>query len=463
MEEKMNLVLIILDTLRKDHVGCYGNKWIETPNLDALAKESVVFDAAYPESLPTLPQRRAMHTGMFTFPFYNYDPRKGDSVKIYGWEPIPEAQATVAEMLRAAGYHTGFICDTYHCFKPSMNFHRGFDQWIWIRGQERDMLRAPLPPEAMKGFLHPWMLDTHVIRMLGKYLGNVADRKGEEDYFGPKVFQTACEWLEENKSRQPFFLFIDSFDPHEPWDPPEDYWRKYDPGYSGIPVITPVYGRSGIMSDMELKNMMAHYAGEITLVDKYLGKFLGKLRSLGLVDDTLLLLLSDHGHQFGEHGLVGKIPPGMYPELLDLVMMLRHPDGIGAGKRSGEMVYNVDLIATLLNLLKVEPPYRLDGRDLMPLITGSQCGRDHVISGFQDYTWMRNRDYAFITRNDGTNQSLFDLRSDRGQFRNIAAEAPQVAKQMFQQAIEAAGGSLPVYETGRQMGQWYQPLIEGAH
>ena len=76
---------------------------------------------------------------------------------------------------------------------------------------------------------------------------------------------------------------------------------------------------------------------------------------------------------------------------------------------------------------------------------------------------MRNRNYASITRNDGADQSLFDLRSDGGQFRNIAGEAPQLEKQMFQQGIEGAGGSLPVYGAGRQMGQWYQPLIEGQH
>ena len=89
---KMNLVLIIIDTLRKDHVGCYGNTWIETPNLDRLAKESVIFDAAYSESLPTLPQRRAMHTGMRTFPFHKYNPRKGDIVKIYGWSQFRKSK-----------------------------------------------------------------------------------------------------------------------------------------------------------------------------------------------------------------------------------------------------------------------------------------------------------------------------------------------------------------------------------
>jgi len=456
----MNLVLIILDSLRKDHVGCYGNSWIETPHLDAMAKESVVFDTAYPESLPTLPQRRAMHTGLRTFPFRGYHARQGDMVKIYGWEPIPQEQTTIAEMLRNAGFHTCMICDAYHCFKPSMNFHRGFNQFQWIRGQEIDKLRRPLPREEIEDVLLPWMLDTPVEIILRQHMANVADRKSEEDYFAARVFLSALEWLEENKTNQPFFLLVDCFDPHEPWDPPEEYWRKYDPDYSGKRVTIPLYGKSDFLSNPELKNMRAQYAGEVTLVDKYLGKFLDKMRSLNLMDSTLLLLISDHGHQLGEHGLTGKVPPGMHPELIDLVMMMRHPDGIGAGKRVSEFVYNVDQIATALNLLGIKPPDRLDGKDLWPLVTGSHKGpwRDHVMSGFQDYIWLRNQEYALISRNNGTNQSLFDLRSDIGQFNDIARKAPDIINQMFRQAIEGAGGSLPMYGIEREMGEWYQPL-----
>ena len=99
-----NILVIMLDSLRKDHVGYYGNNWIKTPAIDQLAKESVLFTNAYPESLPTLPVRRAMHTGMRTFPNRNYVPRKGDTVMIPGWEPIPENQYTMAEILQKELY-----------------------------------------------------------------------------------------------------------------------------------------------------------------------------------------------------------------------------------------------------------------------------------------------------------------------------------------------------------------------
>src|SRR5918995_3880794 len=97
-----NVVLIIMDSLRKDHVGAYGNDWIQTPNLDALAEESLLFSRAYPESLPTICARRAIHTGLRTWPFRNWRRYKGIDVGLQGWQPIPNDQVTLADMMSAA-------------------------------------------------------------------------------------------------------------------------------------------------------------------------------------------------------------------------------------------------------------------------------------------------------------------------------------------------------------------------
>jgi len=133
----MNVILVVFDSLRKDCVGCYGQPpWgkVHTPVLDALAKESLVFDRAYPESLPTLPTRRALYTGRRVYPFHMADYRlRGDFVGAPGWGPIPEDQPTVAESLQAAGVRTALVSDVYHQFKPSKNYWRGFDQWVFLR------------------------------------------------------------------------------------------------------------------------------------------------------------------------------------------------------------------------------------------------------------------------------------------------------------------------------------------
>ena len=136
-----NIVVVILDSLRKDHLGAYGNPWIKTPNLDALSKESLRFSQAYPESAPTICARRAIHTGLRTFPFRHWHRFKGINIGLLGWQPIPEGQTTLAEILKEQGYQTMLVTDTLHQFKASMNFQRGFDVFEFIRGQTTDPYR----------------------------------------------------------------------------------------------------------------------------------------------------------------------------------------------------------------------------------------------------------------------------------------------------------------------------------
>ena len=136
-----NVVLIIIGSLRKDHIGAYGNPWIQTPNLDALAKESLRFTQAYPESAPTFCARRAIHTGLRAWPFRNWHWYKGTTVWRYGWQPIPEEQTTVAEILQKKGYETLLVSDTQRQFQPSMNFQGGFDAFGFIRGQTTNAYR----------------------------------------------------------------------------------------------------------------------------------------------------------------------------------------------------------------------------------------------------------------------------------------------------------------------------------
>ncbi len=128
----MNVILVILDSLRKDHVGAYGNDRIRTPALDAVAREGLRFTRAHPEAMPTIPARRAIHTGARTFPL---------GPPAYGWTSIPAGQPTLAEVLKGEGYGTFLVTDTYHQF--SGNFGRGFDAIRAIRGQESDPYMNP--------------------------------------------------------------------------------------------------------------------------------------------------------------------------------------------------------------------------------------------------------------------------------------------------------------------------------
>ncbi|MDQ3864194.1 MAG: sulfatase-like hydrolase/transferase, partial [Actinomycetota bacterium] len=135
---KVNVIVVIVDSLRRDHVGAYGNDWIKTPNLDTLAKESLLFTHPYPESIPTIPARRAIHTGVRTWPFRDWHPVSDDGFKPYGWAPVPKDQVVLAEVLSAEGINTNIVTDTLHLYRAYYDFQRGFDTFDYIRGQERD-------------------------------------------------------------------------------------------------------------------------------------------------------------------------------------------------------------------------------------------------------------------------------------------------------------------------------------
>jgi arylsulfatase A-like enzyme len=442
----VNVILVILDSLRKDHIGVYGNDRIQTPNLDALAKESLRFTRAYPESLPTLCARRAIHTGMRTWPFRNFVKLPAETFQPAGWQPIPEVQITVSETLFASGYTTAMFADTQPLFHPSMNFQRGFGVFEWLRGQERDRFRPKLgvPEEQIRQNTVPGN-DKNMVDKVRQYLANTRDRRTEEDWFAPRLFTRGMEYLERAGEGQPFFLVLDSFDPHEPWDPPEEYVSLYDEGYDGRDPIVPNYGPADWIGDEELERMKALYSGEVTMVDRWLGHFLDKMESTGRMNDTLLIVLADHGVAQGEHGYTGKPYRALWPELTDIPFFIRHPEGKGAGQTSDYFASTHDVAPTILDATGLAPPQNLDGQPLTLLLEGSEPQpRSHFTLGYDKYVWARDERYVMFGRNDRSQLKLYDLESDHDMNHNVAGDNPDIVKRMFDDYIlEDAGGSLP--------------------
>jgi arylsulfatase A-like enzyme len=445
----MNVILIILDSLRKDHVGAYGNDWIQTPNLDALSDESLRFTRSYPESVPTIPARRAIHTGMRSFPFRDWKPPEQEFIRLYGWQPIPDGQPTLAQILQSAGYETLLITDTQHQFKPTYNFHRGFSVFNFVRGQERDFYKPHwmCPQEELSRCLMGGWHQAKQEIIMRQHLANTRDRRTEEDWFAPQVFLRSMEFLEGAKEQQPFFMVVDSFDPHEPWDPPDRYVDLYDDPYDGPEPWTTSYGSTDYMSDRQIQRMRALYAGEVTLVDRWLGHFLEKVDELGMAENTLLMLLSDHGHALGDRGVAGKIPSEIYPELIDIPFFIRHPDGRRAGESSDYYASVHDIAPTILGMSGVEPSRPMDGQDLSGMFEGRQpAPRPHFTIGYNDHVWARDERYAMISRNDGENQRLYDLEADPDMRSDISSKQGDTAKRMFEDYVLAdAGGPLPRY------------------
>ncbi|MFX0070898.1 MAG: sulfatase [Candidatus Hermodarchaeota archaeon] len=473
----MKIFLIIFDTLRKDHTGItYGNKWIKTPNFDAFAKDCIVFDKAYPESLPTIPVRRAIHTGIRTFPFNHAKPklRTDDLVEDPGWDPIPPHHKHIAEYLRNPKYTSAFITSTFHQFKPNMNFHLGFDQWNWIRGHEADKARAKMrkSEEEFQKDLQQYLISSKKHKrssvyqkfILYNYLANIQDRKSEEKYFPAQTFNKAIEFVEDTAQVQNTFCFIDEFDPHEPWDPPQKYLDLYvDKSYNGRKIIQPAYSQNlRYISPEELKFMRACYAGEVSLCDAWFGKFIEKLKEMDIYNDSLIILISDHGHSIGEHNATGKIPMFMYPELVDIPFMIKPPGGINGPKRIRKSyIYNFDILPTLFGYLDKEKPEAFEGLDLSLFANEDDQilnGRNYITCGFSLCTLYKDDHYALITSNDGKYSKLFDVKKDPEWNNNIAVDNQDICVELLKKIKDDAKGDLLTsleYMKFEELKDWY--------
>jgi len=437
--KRLNVICICLDTFRADLIGENQKlSSVATPNLDEFARQGVTFDRAFGEGQPTLQNRRSFFTGRRSFPWrFNYD-RRGHWHHAPGWHKIPPDQDTLAEMLVERGYLTGMVADTYHMFKPTMNYTRGFVTYDFVRGQETDNWRwgsrASIEAALKRHVREPVQWDRHA--GLIQYLFNQRFRRGEEDYSCARVFRRAAEWLEENVENRPFFLWIDSFDPHEPWDPPREYADRYLPGYQGKDFIMPGAGsEGGETTEAERERIRALYFGEVTLVDRWAGHLLERIEKLGLWEDTIAMVLSDHGTQILDHGSFGKGPNRLHPYNTRLAWIARHP-GVSGGRRASGFVQSHDLVPTLMGLLEV-PCGEVDGEDMWPLVTGqADAVRDHVVIGWAGFcsgpatgrASVRDDQWNYTVSLDDPEkqEELFDLEADPGENDNVIADHSEV-------------------------------------
>ncbi len=391
----MNTIVVMLDSLRRDHLGCYGNTWIETPEIDSFSSKSLVFDLAYAEGLPTIPVRTSLFTGRYTLPFRR-------------WQPLEKADVVIAEILWDKGYRSALVADTYHMHKPQMAFGRGFDNVIWIRGQETDpyivdtSIATDVEEYSQKDWraAYPGQTDEAAREKLSQYLRNTRHWEGEDDHFVAQVMSKAGKWLEDQVQSgrdDGLFLWVDSFDPHEPWDPPDPYREMYRVAeYDGRPIIW-AGGGSEDWTLSELRHYRAQYAGEVSLVDHWVGRFLEKVDDLGLLDKTMIIMLSDHGEPLGEHGIVKKVRPWPYEELSHFPLILRPPDGSSiSSQRIKKFVGMPDVMPTILDLLGIGMPDTVQGNSLLKIASGEVEPAGFGISGHYGRSWsIRNEEWSF--------------------------------------------------------------------
>jgi len=392
-----NVLLVSIDSLRADHLGSYGYARDTTPTIDRLAREGVLFETALSSASWTVPAHMTMLTGL---------PPEVHGVTTTQQSLSADA-VTLAEVLQAAGYDTAAFVSG-----PTVMAHYGFGQGFSLfdesmvephRARSAEGISSPGLVQQVDGFLERW------------------------DYSGREA---------------PFFVFLHMWDVHYDYAPPEPYDRLFDPDYQGDLTSEHFERNPRIKPDMDrrdLEHLIALYDGEIRFTDEHLGQIVARLRALGVLDDTLVVVTSDHGDEFFEHGLKGHAKT-LYDEVLRVPLVLRYPRRLGFGQRIAAQVRMMDIAPTILGLARVPAPdgfgashlddsYRF--ADLTPFIAGRHPQRPlPELTAFSDTTSVFGHQQAIRTpdakliryawaRPGRLKTEVFDLASDPGEHSNL--------------------------------------------
>ncbi len=373
-----NIIVFSIDTLRPDHLGCYGYARATSPNIDAFAGEGALFENAISASSWTLPAHASLFTGVAcsVHGCTNTDRRLHD--KYY----------TLAERLRDAGYATvGFFSGPY--LHPVFGLDQGFDQYIDCTSYAGLMKAAAEKTGTVEG----------------SKIWEAMDR----DITNPRVLEAVQKWLAGNE-RKPFFMFIHMWDVHFDFIPPPPFDKKFDPDYTGPVTGERFFFDPKINKDMprrDLEHLIALYDGEIAWTDMHFGKIIDDLRSRGLLDSSVVIVTADHGTAFFEHGLKGHRNT-LFDELIRVPLIVRFPRRVPAGLRIAQQARMVDILPTVLDLADFMPP-RLMGQSLAPLFAGGKTDRDDPAISELD-TWGHHfESFRRLER-----KIVWDLSSDRG-------------------------------------------------
>jgi len=386
-----NLVLVSIDTLRADHLGCYGNTVVETPNMDRLAREGVLFTAHTSSAPTTLCSHTSLMTG--TYPHTHGTPRNGFKV--------PAENLMLAEVLHDAGFRTAGVIGAFP-LSAEFGFAQGFDTF------DEDRKRS-----------------------------------------GGKVNEAVRRVLESRSATDAagrFFLFVHYWDVHYPYDPPPPYDRRYRTDDLELKRTRHELAevRKGIAAgeDESQRNeaLRGLYAGEVSYVDAHVGELLAMLEEFELLDRSLIVLTSDHGESMDEHWEHWDHGESTYEVSVHTPLILRLPGTVLAGSRHTEVVGNVDVMPTVLDLLGIESPGAMDGTSFADLLAGEQGvprppvfaegTKPHAEETDED-VWLnadncrtiRAGNWKLVQRTPEDELELYDLARDPGETNDLLATA----------------------------------------
>ncbi|MEM7306699.1 MAG: sulfatase [Planctomycetota bacterium] len=457
-----NVLLISLDTLRADHLGAYGYGRDTSPRIDALAASGTLFEDAVSTTSWTLPSHLSMLTGLAISAHGVCDDRLWQVAGTEGApDEVPLRGTFLPELLQASGYRTaGFY--TWKYLEPRFGFGPGFETYERV---------------GHSVFSHPeWSKRFEALRAAGK-IDEIQRWRDENPALFDEQRPTAGEavdralaWLDGTAggdAEEPFFLFVHLFDIHDGYVPPPPFDARFtDPDYrgpiTGRKVTTPDSPVRPDMASADLAQLIALYDGEIAWVDSQVGRLLDRLDALGLREDTLVVLTSDHGEEFFEHGAKTHRAQ-LHRESVHVPLIVSWPGRVAADQRIAGPAGIVDILPTVCGLAGVAAPPTLSGRDLSEVARGEA---DHVPA---DYTtqlvvfppgasapdrhvglWFEDR-HALTVRSPGGALSieLFDLARDpTGAGRGESVPAGSEAARSLGQRLELSRARLEAARSG---------------
>ena len=420
-----NLLFITTDQQRWDSLPCYGLDFMQTPNLDRLAREGMVFEKCIVPSPVCVPCRAAIMSGQY--------PAVTGVLGNGNW--LPDHVPTWPSIIGQTGRRTAAIGKMH--FHP-WDSHQGFDERIMAEDKRHIYL-----PDHHVQFLAAHGLDRPHPTTLPGYYKNLGasvsprDRKFHVDGF---VGDQAATWLEQN-GREPFAAWVSFPGPHDPYDPPEEMAEMY----ANAPIPEPVgsaeelankppaqrsRGGGSLTNSMfrqdysratleHYRKWRQHYYANISLIDKGIGKILAALESTGTLDETLIIFTSDHGDALGDHGMPFK---GFFYDCMSRVPLIIRGPEVPSNERSAALVSTLDLVPLFYNACDAKAPNTLQGEDIRPLFKDPPTAiREAAFSEIGGRVMVRTPHYKYAHYTDGSAE-LYDLEADPNEITNHAGD-----------------------------------------
>lgn len=404
-----NVLFLVLDTVRADHVSAYGYRRATSPHLDQFAQQGVLFENAIAPSSWTLPSHASLLTGRFP---HEHGAETG---------PYDGRYSTLAEEFALRGYRTGAFSANTFFFSREMGFGKGFHRFDDVFSTRSDMLARTLYGR--------------------RFFQSVLARLGYDDIPGRKsaaeVTRAIENWLD-NSGSHPFFVFANYFDAHDPYLPPQPYRSRFSPGKNPGGALNSFILRMELRSPDQLQGEIDAYDGAIAYLDDQIGELLHWLNERGLARSTIVVVVSDHGESFGEHGLLLH-RNALYRETIHVPLIVRWPGHVPAGIRVAPPVSLASLAATVLELAGGNDAAPFPGPSLIPLWkdAASPTGLAYPLAELAQFHFSlekRNPVYFgamksvvtprwHLIQHEKFGSTLFDWTADAGESRELAGSA----------------------------------------